>query len=120
MPHEHNEQEQTEGKIGDKRHIACVAVGQSNQSECDATQAPECEQGAHPIDTRRRFWIKALGHMTQRNPDGRQCEDWVNEKDGLPSNVIDNPAAQQRTDGGCNRGKPSPGPNGSASLSLGK
>src|SRR5262249_39888988 len=29
LPHEHNEQEQTEGKIGDKRHIACVAVRSS-------------------------------------------------------------------------------------------
>src|ERR1700730_4139175 len=66
----------------------------------------EREQGPCPIDTRGRFGIVALGHLTHGDTDGGKCEEWVDEKDGLPSHVVDDPAAQQRTDSGSIVEKP--------------
>src|SRR5205807_6839839 len=101
-------------------NIPPTPVGESNQSECDATQPPESQQGASPVDTRRRFGIVALRHMTPGNPDGGPRQEWIDKKDGLPGEMVNDPTAQQRTDSGGNCGKPSPGPDGYAPLCLGE
>ena len=46
------------------------------------------------------------------------AREWIDKKDGLPGEMVNDPAAQQRTDSGGNCGKPSPGPNGSTPLCL--
>src|SRR6266849_9985898 len=56
--------------------------------------------------------------MTPGNPDGRHCEEWVDQKDGLPGEVVDDPAAQQRADRGRDCGKSGPSTDRPSSLGI--
>src|SRR5262245_9339816 len=58
--------------------------------------------------------------MTPGNPDGGPCQEWIDKKDGLPVEMVNDPTTQQRTDSGGNRGKPSPGPDGCTPFCLGE
>src|SRR5258708_12343296 len=58
--------------------------------------------------------------MTPGNPDGGPRQEWIDKKDGLPGEMVNDPTAQQRTDSGGNCGKPSPGPDGYTPLCLGE
>src|SRR5947208_16314961 len=58
--------------------------------------------------------------MTPSNPYGGARQEWIDKKDGLPGEMVNDPTAQQRTDSGGNCGKPSPGPDGYTPLCLGE
>ena len=92
--------------------------GSRNQRERDAAQARESEQRAPPVDARRGARSKLSGDNARRSR-SRQREEWIDQKDHVPGEVVDDPAAEQghrRRDGRKSR----PGPDGPAALGLGE
>ena len=69
---------------------------------------------------RRRLGIDAFRQTAPGDPEGGEAEHRVDEEDRLPGQVIDDPAAQQRADGGGDGGEARPGADGAAAFALGK
>ena len=107
-------------KVANVMRVEQSGVGQGDQAEGHAGQAGEGQQCARPVDAARRLGIDAFRQTAPGDPEGGEAEQRVDEKDRLPGQVIDDPAAQQRADGGGDGGEARPGADGAAAFALGE
>src|ERR1700691_5581984 len=62
-------------------------------------QAQEKQDSSTPVETRLCIGIATFRHVVIGDPDGRKRDQWIDKKNPAPTEVIDNPSAQQW----CNR-----------------
>src|SRR5262249_34905740 len=82
---------------------------QGDQSVGETAETDQHQERAFPVVSWPCLWITALRHVIKGDQDCWQCEDGVNEKNPTPTEMIDNPPAQQWAGSSCQRGKARPG-----------
>ena len=120
VPDEDSQQEDAAGQRRGRRRIQQSRVGQRDHAEGHASQAGEGQQRARPVDAGRRVRIGAFRQVAPGDPERGHAEKGIDEEDRLPSQVIDDPAAHQRPDGGGDGGDACPGADGAPAFTLGE
>ena len=108
-PQESGEQQHAAGERCGNSSIGQAEIRRGHQSEAHAAETKQRQDGALPIERPRRLRIDAFGDLAEHDPDRRQRQDRVDQKNPAPAEMIDHPPAQQRPDRGGDGQKAGPG-----------
>src|SRR5262249_27059597 len=89
-----------------------------DQPKDGASQSRKRQGRAAPVEARRSLWVAALDDVTHREQDGGERDQWIDEEDPTPRRMVDDEAAQNRTDRGKDGREAGPGPDRFAALGL--
>ena len=118
LPNEDRHEQQACRQRQQHRRVAPAGDRRRNEAIGETSQRGECQQRAAPIQPALGLGVAAFRHMSERNPDRRQREQRVDEKNPAPAEMIDDRAAEERADGAGDRGKSGPGPDRLAALGF--